>query len=103
MEDDQGRITLDEHPIALIPDAKPVKDKVKPLNPAQLKDLQSQVEEWEENGIVRESKSPWGSGMVPVLKKGSTASWQWRVDYCGVNKLSIDDTFPLPDRYLIKI
>ena len=62
--------------------------------PAILQEVKSKLKEMEEKGIIRPSTSPYASQMVVVRKK----SGQLRicVDFRALNKVTIDDAFPLP-------
>ena len=94
---DLGQTTLGKCEIKLTDDAVPVRARVRPLNPDQLKDLRRQLDEWLEAGIIEPTDSPWCSALVPVRKKGSTDSFRWTVDFRALNSSTIKDSFPLPN------
>ena len=45
--------------------------------------------------VIEPSTSPWGSALVPVLKKDGTT--RWAVDYRPLNRMTIPDSYPLPN------
>ena len=90
-----GQTNLIQFDIELVKNAKPHKSRVRPLNPAQRNDLRRQLDQWLEQGVIEPSISPWGSALVPVLKKdGST---RWAVDYRKLNMVTVPDSYPLPN------
>ena len=90
-----GETDLLEFNVELVEDAKPYKARVRPLNPKQRDDLRAQLDQWLEQRVIEPSTSPWGSALVPVLKKDGTT--RWAVDYRPLNKVTIPDSFPLPN------
>ena len=66
-----GRTDLIEFNIDLKPDAKPIRQKLRPLNPIQVESLKNQLKEWEENDCIQPSKSPYSSPLVGAWKKGN--------------------------------
>ena len=89
-----GKTSLIEFEIRLEPGTKPVKTKLRPINPKQRASLKEQIDKWVAEDVVEECESPWASALVPVLKKdGST---RWAVDYRPLNKATIKDSYPLP-------
>ena len=69
---DFGATNLAQMHIAIKPGTRPVRAKVRPLNPIQEKDLKRQISDWIQAGVIEESNSPWSSALVPVCKKDST-------------------------------
>ncbi|MDD9361324.1 MAG: pol polyprotein, partial [Anaplasma sp.] len=56
--------------------------------------IQEQVYEMLENGVIRESSSPWLSPVVLVKKRNDT--WRFCVDFRRVNEVTKKDVHPLP-------
>jgi hypothetical protein len=94
-DSDYGQTDLMKFVIEVPPGTKPVRAKVRPLNPMQEADLRKQLDAWEEAGIIEKSMAPWGSALVPVKKKGSS-SLRWAIDFREVNLLTLKDAYPLP-------
>ena len=95
-EDDKfGRTVDHEMTIRLQPGTKPIRQKLRPLNPDMTADLKKQLESWLAAGVVRPSRSAWASPLVPVRKKdGST---RWAVDYRRLNAVTLPDAWPIPN------
>ena len=64
-----GEIKVLEMKIDLVPGGIPYKSQVRLLNPDQKDNLQDQIDEWLEQGVIKPSISPWASLLVPVKKK----------------------------------
>ena len=73
---------------------RPVKAKLRPLNPKQKESLREQLELWKKEDVIEECESPWASALVPVLKKDKTT--RWCVDYRNLNEKTVADAYPLP-------
>ena len=58
-----------EFSVELKEGVKPVKSTVRPLNPDQHASLQQQLTDWEREGIIKKTSSPWASALIPVRKK----------------------------------
>ena len=82
-----------EMKIDLVPGAIPYKSQVRPLNPAQKENLQDQIDEWLEQGVIEPSISPWASPLVPVKKKDGRT--RWVTDLRELNKQMVKDSYPL--------
>ena len=93
-DSDFGDTKLMKYTIDLIPGTKPIRSKLRPLNPLQEKDLQRQIDAWLEAEVIEPSTSPWASALVPVKKKGSD-KLRWAVDYRRLNDVTIKDAYPL--------
>lgn len=85
----------------------PVNKEIKPINvkPYRLpithrEEIDRQVEEMLENGLIRYSKSAWNSPLLLVPKKSKDeAKKEWRlvVDYRKLNLITESDNFPIPN------
>eukprot|EP01071_Lankesteria_metandrocarpae_P012111 Lankesteria_metandrocarpae@DN5493_c2_g1_i2.p1 len=73
---------------------RPFKDKLRPLSPAMREELKKQVTSMLKSGIIRPSKSEWGS--VPVFVRKKDGGWRMAIDYRGVNRQLKSDSYPLP-------
>ena len=93
--DDFGHTTTEEFKLKLVPGATPFIDRCRPLNPRHLADLDRQLKEWGDAGVIEPSHSPWASALVPVRKKG-TDKLRWAVDYRRLNEVVQTDAYPLP-------
>ena len=93
-DSDFGDTKLMKYTIDLVPGTKPIRSKLRPLNPLQEKDLQRQIDAWLEAEVIEPSTSPWASALVPVKKKGSD-KLRWAVDYRRLNDVTIKDAYPL--------
>ena len=88
-----GEIEVLEMRIDLVQGAIPYKSRVRPLNPYQKENLETQINERLEQGVIEPSVSPWVSPLGPVKKKDG---WTRRVtDLRELNKQTIKDSFPL--------
>lgn len=93
-EADYGRTNLVKFHIDIPKGTRPVRDRVRPLNPMQENDLRRQIDDWLEAKVIEPSCSPWASALVPCKKKG-TEKYRWAIDYRKVNELTVKDAFPL--------
>ena len=91
---DYGDTNLVQFHLEIEPDARPVRQKVRPLNPIQASDLKRQLDEWTKEGVIEPSRSEWASPLVPVVKKGSS-KLRWCVDFRALNNVTKRDNFPL--------
>ena len=91
---DYGNTDLIKFHIQIKEGAKPVRQRLRPLNPIQAADLKRQLEEWERSGVVEESTSEWASPLVPVRKKDSD-KLRWCVDFRALNTATQGDAYPL--------
>ena len=75
--------------------AKPIKQKCRPFNPQVRKQLDEQLDIWQNRGIIEETTSPWSARLLPVPKKNGKI--RWCVDYRQLNSVTKKDSFPLPN------
>jgi len=80
--------------------SKPINLPLRRTSPAQRADLEKELKELQELGIIRPSVSPWAAAVVLVKKPDG--SWRFCVDYRELNKVTVRDSYPLPrvDDYL---
>jgi len=80
--------------IDLIPGAGPVSMAPYRMTPAELAELEKQIEDLLEKKFIRLSASPWGAPVLLVKKKDGSS--RLCVDYRQLNKLTIKNKYPLP-------
>ncbi|MCO5611432.1 hypothetical protein L7F22_065685 [Adiantum nelumboides] len=84
----------DDHAIELIPGSSlPIKPPYR-VSQAQQEEIMRQVNELIEKGMVRPSSSPFFSPVLSVHKKDGT--YRMCVDYRALNKITIKNTFLVP-------
>ncbi|GJR67152.1 hypothetical protein Tco_0013217 [Tanacetum coccineum] len=59
-----------------------------------MQELSTQLQELSDRGFIRPSSSPWGAPVFFVKKKDG--SFQMRIDYRELNKLTVKNRYPLP-------
>ena len=83
-----------EFSIRVAPGARPLKERVRPLNLIMRASLKEQIDLWKKEGIIEETSSPWAAAMVPAAKL--VGGIRWAVDYRPLNKVTVADSYPLP-------
>ena len=73
----------------------PIKQKPRPINPKLMEDLKKQLEAWVKQKIIEPSYGPWGANLVPALK--SNGKLRWCIDYKDLNKITVKDSYPMPN------
>jgi len=74
--------------------AKPIRTRVRPLNPKKRTALQKEVDDLLAARVIRPSKSVYAS--APVLVKKKNGTWRLAIDYRRINQDSEDFPYPLP-------
>ncbi|KAK7945594.1 hypothetical protein WMY93_001322 [Mugilogobius chulae] len=92
-DEDFGRTNLVQHRIPT-GDAAPVRERYRPIPPLLYKEVKSLLSGMLEQGVIKESCSPWAAPIVLVRKKDG--SWRFCVDYRKLNAVTHKDAFPLP-------
>lgn len=92
MGDGIGCTTLVEHIIRT--DSPPIKQRAYPISPALLKQVDIELKEMLDAGIIEPSNSAWSSPIVMVKKKDGR--YRFCVDFRKLNKVSQPDAYPIP-------
>ena len=90
-----GKTTWEKFKIELIPNARPVNQRMRPIPPNLKENLRAQLDLWLKNEVIEPSSSPWSSPLVPVTKKSGET--RWVLDFRRVNDLTVTDSFPTPN------
>ncbi|KAA3487907.1 DNA/RNA polymerases superfamily protein [Gossypium australe] len=83
-----------EFGIELMPGTTPISIAPYRMEPIELKELKSQLQELTERGFTRPSFSPWGAPVLFVKKKDGTM--RMCIDYRQLNKVTIKNKYTLP-------
>lgn len=75
-------------------DAAPKKEPAGRMPFAMHQEVVHQLRGMQWTGVIQPSSSPWASPVVMVHKKDETH--RFCIDYCGLNAVTVPDTFPLP-------
>ena len=87
-----GRTSVTKHSIQT--SGPPVREPLRRI-PYFLKDtVSAEIKKMLNQGVIRESNSPWSSAVVMVRKKDNT--WRFCVDYRKLNSQTQKDAYPLP-------
>ncbi|GKB37549.1 putative reverse transcriptase domain-containing protein [Tanacetum coccineum] len=86
-----------EFQIDLIPGAAPVARAPYRLALSKMQELSDQLQELADRGFIRPSTSPWGVPVLFVNKKDK--SFRMCFDYWELNKLTVENRYPLPRIY----
>ena len=83
-----------EFSIDLAPGTEPVSKAPYRMAPIEMKELDIQLQELLEKGVIRPSVSPWGAPVLFIKKKDGSMSLC--IDYRELNKLTIKNRYLLP-------
>lgn len=83
-----------DHTIPLIPGAQPVNVRPYRYTPLQKDEIERQVADILDRGIIKPSSSPFSSPVLLVKKKDG--SWRFCVDYRHLNAITVKNKYPLP-------
>lgn len=91
---------ITEHVIKLKPGTSPIYTRQYKIPHAQLPEVEEQLLELEQKGIIEKSNSAWNSPLLMVKKHSEDPTKQeWRlcIDYKKLNAVTIPEQFPLPE------
>ena len=91
---DVGRTSLAQHSIPLVDGTKPIRQPPRRLGAEKDKEVEEQVTQLVERGLVEPTDGSWSSPVVLVRKKDQ--SWRLCVDYRRLNAVTRKDAYPLP-------
>nr|GEZ19291.1 putative reverse transcriptase domain-containing protein [Tanacetum cinerariifolium] len=83
-----------EFQIDLVPSVAPVARAPYRLAPFEMKELSDQLKELADKGFIRPGSSSWGAPVLFVKKKDG--SFRMCIDYQELNKLTVNNRYPLP-------
>ena len=83
-----------DHSIPLLPNAVPVNSRPYRYSPHHKDEIERQVKEMLQAGLIVPSCSPFASPVLLIQKKDG--SWRFCVDYRRLNELTIKNRFPMP-------
>jgi hypothetical protein len=83
-----------DHTIPLIPGASPVFSRPYRFAPTIKTEVEKQVREMLNAGIIQKSSSPFSSSVLLVKKKDNT--WRFCVDYRQLNAITMKSKYPVP-------
>ena len=83
-----------DHTIPLLPNAIPVNARPYRYSPLHKDEIERQVREMLDAGLIVPSTSPFASPVLLIQKKDG--SWRFCVDYRRLNDLTIKNRFPMP-------
>ncbi|XP_028237019.1 uncharacterized protein LOC114416356 [Glycine soja] len=83
-----------DHHIHLLPHTNPVNVRPYRYPHYQKKEIEQQVNDMLQKGLIRPSTSPFSSPVLLVRK--TDGSWRFCVDYRALNAVTVRDRFPIP-------
>ena len=92
--------TAAKHTIQLEPGVTPINTRPYMLPESQKEEIDRQVKQLVDDGIVVSSESPWNSPLLIVLKRAwpdGKPKWRMVVDFRKLNEKTVGDAHPLPD------
>lgn len=92
---DLGRTSVVKHKINTGPMEKPIKQGARRIPLHLMQEVDKQVNEMLEKGVIEPSNSPWASPVVLVRKKDG--SMRFCIDYRRLNEVTVKNAYPLPN------
>ena len=91
---DVGRTSVIKHSIHLQEGATPIKQRPYRHAPQQEEEIEQQVQDLLEKGLIEEGNGEWSSPVVLVRKK--SGQWRFCCDFRRINGITKADAYPLP-------
>lgn len=83
-----------DHSINLEPGAPPINARPYRYSPAQKDEIEKQVHDMLQSGVIVHSMSPYAAPVLLVKRKDG--SWRFCIDFRRLNKITVKNKFPLP-------
>lgn len=90
-----GLTNLMKHDIELLPEAKPVVERLRRRPKLHKDETSKQIKNMLEQGVIESSESPWASAYVVVKKK--TGDYRICIDFRKLNDATKKSSYPLPN------
>jgi len=87
-----GHLQLEVH-IELIPGTKPISMAPYYASPAKREAIDKQIDLWLSQGVIEESRSPWGAPVIIVYRNNKPRVC---IDFRRLNKVTVADQHPIP-------
>ena len=91
---DVGKTTLTKHEIPVEKDTKPIKLNPYRQSPEQEKEIERQLKQMIEAGLVEQGRGAWSFPVVLARKKNG--DWRFCIDYRKLNHVTCKDAYPIP-------
>ena len=75
--------------------ARPVRAKYGRVSPQAEREINHQIYQMLDNGIIRPSSSPWASRVILVQKRDGTT--RFAIDYRALDDVTWKDSYPIPE------
>src|SRR5436189_4797982 len=90
---DLGKTKFAKHTIN-VGDHRPIKETAYKVNSHKKKDIEKEIKDMLEKGVIRKSNSPWSSPVTMVIKPNG--KWRFCIDFRKLNGITRKDNHPLP-------
>ena len=91
---DVGKTTLTKHEIPVHAGTTPIKMHPYRQSPEQEKEIERQLKQMVESGLVEPGRGAWSFPVVLAKKK--SGEWRFCVDYRKLNQVTCKDAYPIP-------